>query len=98
MANPTVSLNLDDLRRATNLLLEYAFTRHGKNLNLEKAHFWSVSVGDSFDMTSQPELTIGNIEESWQHLTEMLVDNSRVVGYGLVWLAEVLRAIGDETP
>ena len=42
------------------------------------------------------EFTIGQVSESWENLRGMLEDRSKALGYGLVWLADVLRAIGDE--
>ncbi|MBC3840689.1 hypothetical protein GXW82_11685 [Streptacidiphilus sp. 4-A2] len=42
-------------------------------------------------------LTIGQLSESWQHLESQLGDEDRAVGYHVVWLADVIRAIGQNT-
>jgi hypothetical protein len=41
--------------------------------------------------------TIGQLSESWQHLEDLLAHEDRAVGYHLVWLADVIRAIGHRT-
>jgi hypothetical protein len=42
------------------------------------------------------EFAIGQVSESWSYLREMLDDQSKTLGYGFVWLAEVLRVVGAE--
>lgn len=98
MDSSTVRVKIEDLRQVANLLLDYSANCHGEFVDLEGTHFWSLAASDAFDLQAQPELTIGSVSESWQHLAKMLADNSEMVGYGLVWLADILRAAGNQTP
>jgi len=67
-------------------------------ISLEREEFWSIPRGQAYDVYEEPhELTIGMLSDSWGHLEAMLSDPERAVGHGYVWLAEVLRAIGDES-
>ncbi|MFF3354937.1 hypothetical protein ACFYWN_20300 [Streptomyces sp. NPDC002917] len=51
-----------------------------------------------YDVYNEPRtITIGQLSESWQHLEGLLTDEDRAVGCHLVWLADVIRAIGHGT-
>jgi hypothetical protein len=66
-------------------------------LAVSRDHFWSIPSPARYDVYTEPgQLTIGQVSESWADLLGMLEDDSKALGYGLVWLADVLRAIGDE--
>ncbi|WP_167151225.1 hypothetical protein [Streptomyces sp. MBT27] len=91
-----VEIQIDKLKSVFDLLAERI--RAGEQtLEINKEAFWSVPSDQAYEIYNEPrDLTVGMISESWGHLEDMLSDPDRVVGYGFVWLAEVLRAIGDE--
>ncbi|MFI6084705.1 hypothetical protein ACIBBB_27665 [Streptomyces sp. NPDC051217] len=91
-----VDIPVDKLKSVLDLLVERI--RAGEQvLEINKEAFWSVPPDQAYEIYSEPrDLTIGMLSESWGHLEDMLSDPDRVVGQGFVWLAEVLRAIGDE--
>ncbi|MEU3795554.1 hypothetical protein AB0F07_38180 [Streptomyces fructofermentans] len=71
----------------------------GPTVTLEEDLFWSLSADELYDVGAEPRaLTIGQLSESWQHLEDLLADTDRAVGYCLVWLADVIRAIGQDVP
>ncbi|MEO6086701.1 MAG: hypothetical protein ABIQ18_26665 [Umezawaea sp.] len=93
----TVEIPLADVRRACELLIAHV-ERHGGSVTVEHDYFWSVPLESAYDVDAEPaDLTIGQVTESWEHVRTMLDDESRTVGYGLVWLADVLRAVGHGT-
>ncbi|MFE7593575.1 hypothetical protein ACFU6K_29630 [Kitasatospora sp. NPDC057512] len=98
MADEPLSIPLADLRRSFDLVLRnIEAATPGDTLALDKDHFWSVPADGLYDVYQAPgELTIGQLSESWQHLTDLLAEPDRAVGYHLVWLADVLRAIGQD--
>lgn len=86
---------VDQLRRVFELLIAHA--TDGTSLEISNDYFWSIPSPERYDVYARPgELTIGQVSEAWENLQGMLEDESKVLGYGLVWLAEVLRAAGDE--
>ncbi|MFI9227728.1 hypothetical protein [Streptomyces rimosus] len=92
-----VDIPVDRLKSVFDLLVERVCGDE-RVLRVDKEAFWSIPSNEAYEAYSEPqELTIGMISESWDRLEDMLSDPDRVVGYGFVWLAEVLRAIGDET-
>ncbi len=89
---------LDQLRHAFELALRHIEASTGNVVTLEHDYYWSVPGDELYDVPNEPSaLTIGQLSESWQHLESLLADEDRVVGYHLVWLADVLRAIGHGT-
>ncbi len=91
-----VTVDLGALRAVASALLDHLAELEGSEVALEHDMFWSVDPAVLFNVYAQPEgLSIGQLSESWENLRRM-VDDDRPLAYGLVWLADVLRAIGLE--
>lgn len=89
-------VDLAALRAATAALLDHLSELEGGEIFLEHDMFWSISSPAIFNVYERPEdLSIGQLSESWDNVRRM-VDDDRLLAYGLVWLADVLRAIGIE--
>lgn len=85
----------EDLKRAFDLLVDRV--AEGGVVRIENEAFWSVPAPAAYDVYREPsDLTIGMVSESWENVAAIVRDPDRAVDYGLVWLAEVLRAAGDE--
>ncbi|MFD4657140.1 hypothetical protein ACFWP2_16105 [Kitasatospora sp. NPDC058444] len=100
MTGEPLSVSLAELRRSFDVLLRHVeASAAGDAVLLDQDYFWSIPPNALYDVTREPdELTIGQLSESWQHLRDVLADPDRTLGYHLVWLADVLRAIGHDLP
>ncbi|OKI25818.1 hypothetical protein A6A28_17370 [Streptomyces sp. CB03578] len=97
MDSETPRIPIDGLRRAFELALQHIEASAGEMVALERDYFWSVPGDELYDVLNEPRtITIGQLSESWQHLEDLLAEPDRVVGHHLVWLADVLRAIGQD--
>jgi hypothetical protein len=97
MSEPVVRIPVDQLRQVFELLVSHVAGKSATELPVNQDYFWSIPAAERYDVCSQPsELTIGQVTESWENLRGLLQDDSKALGYGLVWLSDVLRAIGDE--
>jgi hypothetical protein len=48
-----------------------------------------------YNLYNEPiALTIGQLSETWQHLESLTSGQDQPMGYHLVWLADIIRAIG----
>jgi hypothetical protein len=95
MSERTV-VDLAELRAAVSILLDHLSDIEGTEVALEHDLFWSVATPAIFDVYERPEdLSIGQLSESWENLRRM-AENDRPLAYGLVWLGDLLRAIGME--
>ncbi|MFG2439716.1 hypothetical protein [Streptomyces sp. NPDC048508] len=96
MASDPLQIPLDQLRYAFELALRQVEASAGNAVTLECDYFWSVPGAELYDVLSEPSaLTIGQLSESWQHLEALLAGEDRAVVYHMVWLADVIRAIGQ---
>ncbi|NUL06100.1 hypothetical protein HRW07_23300 [Streptomyces lunaelactis] len=97
MASEPLQIPLDQLRQAFEVSLHHVEASAGSTVPLKHDYFWSVPGDELYDPYNRPgELTMGQLSESWQHLEDLLADQDRALGYHLVWLADVLRAIGQD--
>ncbi|MFJ5634352.1 hypothetical protein ACIQF5_17130 [Streptomyces goshikiensis] len=97
MDSESPEITLDGLRRAFEVALQHIEVSVGETVALERDYFWSVPGDELYDVLNEPRtITIGQLSESWQHLEDLLAEPDRVVGHHLVWLADVLRAIGQD--
>ncbi|MEV0298358.1 hypothetical protein [Nocardia sp. NPDC050710] len=91
-------VSLTELRRSVDLLLDHLeAATDGDTVRLDQDYFWSIPQDALYDIYRTPaNLTIGQLSWSWEHLTDLLADPDQAVGHHLVWLADLLRAIGHK--
>ena len=88
-----VSLNL--LRRVSAILLDRLEELEGESLGIEQDLFWNVTPQDMYNLDRKPaDLAIGQLSESLDWLKGVDEDPGLAISYGLVWLGEVLAALG----
>lgn len=100
MSGEPLQVSLVELRRSVDVLLSHVeAATAGDAVVLDRDYFWSVPPDEAYDVTREPDsLTIGQLSESWRHLQDLLGSQDRAVGHHLVWLADVLKAIGRDLP
>lgn len=84
------------LRAACLTLLTHLEEMEGSEVRLDRDHFWSIVPTQLYDVMHEPnEFTIGQLTECLDHVQNIVDDPSRSTSYALVWLADLLRAIGQ---
>src|SRR5690606_3500334 len=95
MSDTTVSVSLQELDEIWTQLREHLRSTGVENLELPVDPYWEVQPDERYDVYQHPEqLTIGLLSDDLAELRKMLVRESPI-GYGLVWFAALLRAIGE---
>lgn len=91
-------MSLVELRRAFELILEQLEAVTGRDsVVLGEDYFWWIWPDELYDVGNTPVgPTIGSLADAWQQMRELLADPDRVLAYDLVWLAQILRAIGED--
>lgn len=83
------------LRAAFELLMQRLTEAEGDTIALERDHFWSIAPDALYNVYAEPgEPGIGQLSESWQHIEQLLKDDSVAMPHHLVWLADIIRALG----
>ncbi|HEY9132095.1 MAG TPA: hypothetical protein VIM98_10090 [Dyella sp.] len=93
-------VNISDLRRIVNDLLEHAETVNGPELRLDQDYYWSLDSDVLYDMTRQPPGAdrVGSLGDSWEFLRNMKEQDIRTEGPSLmlVHAAPLLHYIGEK--
>ncbi|MCD0453031.1 hypothetical protein LO762_28180 [Actinocorallia sp. API 0066] len=98
MESAPVELSLAAIRSALDQLSRHLEScGEGATIRIDNDAFWAISGTGADLYEPPPEPTIGLVSESWENLQSM-ISGDAVIGYGFVWLADVLRAIGREFP
>lgn len=85
------------LRSALDALLEHVEQSVGPAIELDHDMFWSLHAPDKYELSRAPTVeTIGSVTHSVTALESVLEDRDETVSYGLVWLADILDALGRQ--
>lgn len=80
------------------MLLDHLQEVEGEIVVLADRMFWAVPLEVRYDVYEQPtELTIGQLSESLARLASIVESDEDILSYGLVWLADIVRAIGEQS-
>jgi hypothetical protein len=91
-----VPIEVEALKKVALILVDHLAQHHGDHVALEHDMFWSIPSPDIFNVYTRPDhLTIGQLSEAWESLHRMVAEDRPLV-YGLVWLSDLLRALGTE--
>ncbi|TWG07641.1 hypothetical protein [Saccharopolyspora dendranthemae] len=93
-------VSVEDLRQVMNRALDNLQAQVGERVELDNDFFWSVPPELAYDVYTQPQpeqLTVGQLSESWSNLARLNEAAGEVPAYALVWLADVLKALGHQT-
>ncbi|MBK8219285.1 MAG: hypothetical protein IPK71_36635 [Myxococcales bacterium] len=87
-----------ELRTATLALLEHLDTIGQSELEIDDDYYWHVPMEDAYAPDRTPkELTLGQLSHDWDEVTALARGSKEPFGYALVWLAAVLRRVGERS-
>jgi hypothetical protein len=91
-----VTVTVSQLRAVTTLLLKRLDERVQGNIETSADYYWNIDASQKYDKTEVPDdLDVGQLSEDWSSLQELADGKSEPVVYGLVWLGEILKYIGE---
>lgn len=84
------------LKEAANLLLSHLERNEIKEVDITDDFYWDVPAAIRYDQHDEPkELTLGQLSDDASEVKRMLEGDAPPVAYGLVWLAALLRRVGE---
>jgi hypothetical protein len=87
---------LEQLRAAADALFSHLEDKGIDLVTISEDYYWDVPMAIRYDRYEEPsEHTIGQLSDDINELNRMLAGTRPTVGYGLVWLAAILRRIGE---
>ena len=91
-----MQIELDEIRKAVLILINHVELKHGPTVDVDKDYYWHVQSAELYDPYSKPtDLTIGQISENATEIRQIISGERAPLSYGLVWIAAILRAVGD---
>lgn len=86
-----------ELRQALTTLLDHLEETGHSEMEIESDFYWDTPTEGRYDAYSEPnELTIGQLSDDWSRTQQIACGKEEPTGYGLVWAASVLRAVGEK--
>ena len=90
------AINIAELRQITELMLNHIEEVYGQTVELPVDYYWDIPDDKLYDINAEPqELNVGQLSEDWGFLMKMGEDSADPLTYGSVWIANILRAIGN---
>jgi hypothetical protein len=90
-------VNVSELRAACERVFEHLGATGQESFHLDADYYWNIPAEQRYDVSAAPSsLTIGQISDDWDGLRKIAAGKDEPVGYDLVRLAAVLRAMGDK--
>jgi hypothetical protein len=89
-------VNVSDVRIVTDKILSHLEGIGVTSLEIDWDYYWHIPKEQWHDTYQRPTaFTVGQISDDWQELKRIADGDSAPVGYALVWLSSVLRALGE---
>ncbi len=92
-----MKVSTEELRRAALELLRHIEESGQTEFEIAEDFYWEVPADKRYAPYEEPgELTVGQLSDDWSEVAQMIRGSRELVGYGLVWLAAVLRRVGEK--
>jgi len=91
-----MKIETKELRRIFNVLLDHLESAGQDSFDPPWDFYWEVAKDDLYNPYSEPgQLSLGQLADDWGELVKIVNQDMPPVGYALVWLSAILRAVGE---
>ena len=94
-----MSIKLNELKICMNKIISYMESSCADEIDPKQDMYWYIQPEACYDPYKDPnikDLTLGQISFDIDELKKIAAGEAEVTAYHLIWLANVLRSIGDE--
>ncbi len=93
-----MQITTDELRLLLAKVLDHLDASGNHVLNVEKDYYWAIPFAQQYDPYNEPtKFTLGQLSDDLAELKRIVDGRSSPIGYALVWLSTIMRAIGQES-
>ena len=93
-----MNVKVTELREIADTLFTYLEETDRGALEIAEDYYWSIDKEEAYDPANDPkDLTIGQLSDDWTELSAIKRGEKPPIGYALVWLSSVLKAVGEKT-
>ena len=91
-------IQVQELRVVTERLLKHLEDTGRQEFSVSEDYYWHVGQDELYDPTCDPKnLTLGQLSDDWKELAAIASGDAPPIGYALVWLAAILRVVGEKS-
>jgi hypothetical protein len=91
-----VRIDVADLRSVCDRLLSHLEEQGIESVELPFDYYWDIPEEGRYKPYQKPsDHTLGQLTDDWSELRKVLDGRSEPISYHFVWLATILRAIGE---
>jgi hypothetical protein len=92
-----MKVSTEELRRVAMALLQHLDESGQKEFDIEDDFYWEIPADKRYLPYDRPkELTMGQLSDDWSEVTKIAEGRRPPLAYALVWLAAVLRRVGEK--
>jgi hypothetical protein len=93
-----LKVNVSEMRIIVNRILDHIEHDLGKgSVSLTQDDYWEVADNERYDFTKSPDAcAVGKLHDDWEFLRAILKDKDQAVALMLVYVAPILRGLGEE--
>jgi hypothetical protein len=89
-------ITVAELRLITETLFEHLEDSGHATIVIDKDYYWNIAADGRYDPVRRPaELDLGQLSDDWAELQNVVAGRRPPLNYALVWLAAILRRIGE---
>ena len=93
------TIQIEELKRITHQLLDHLEESDIKTVEISADYYWHVPKDVRYDQYKKPaELSLGQLSDDWMELKKILDGENKPIAFALIWLSNILRYVGEETP
>ncbi|MFZ6028555.1 MAG: hypothetical protein ACOYYS_12635 [Chloroflexota bacterium] len=97
MASEKMRIDVKELQAITNILYDHLESLEIRHVDISDDYYWNINGKKIYDPYQSPtNLDMGQLTDNWQELQKLLKGEREPIAYEFVWLAALLRAIGEK--
>lgn len=94
-----MQVEVDELQSICEILFAHLKEQGVEAVDIPVDYYWNITRKQVYDPYQQPtEYDVGQLSDDWHELQRLLKSESEPLGYCFVWLAAILRAVGENVP
>ncbi|MUL36522.1 hypothetical protein [Gloeocapsopsis dulcis] len=91
-----MQVTVSELRAVSEQLFLHLERKGYSSVELSADYYWNIPKELRYNPYEEPkELDLGQLTDDWANLCNVLEGKTDPLGYALVWLSTVLRAVGE---
>lgn len=95
--NKVLRVELSDLRKGLDAVVSHLENRGIESVEISDDYYWDISPDQMYNPLEDPtSFELGQLTHDLERISKIIAGETEPIGYALVWLGAILRAIGKD--